>query len=289
MDNMERNRNLMKNKLKTLGKCLLFFIIWIVLVVITERFFKPYILVDFIGKSDGVMNIYNEIVHLFATIIATCILIFIVDRKKQMKLFKFDTIGIDSLIGLGLGLGYSALTVAILYFIKSVSFDIKNGSFSLGLIIWIFALFLHSIMIHLLVRGYVYKVIEREQSELSGIIITGIIYMLVHLKYYHSDILTIFNILTLGLIFSFTLSIFKSLWSVIIMDFSYSIVLGLGTGFIKLTSNYPVCISSSVSNHKLFSFGTYGLLSGILITIINLSLIIFLMLLKIKNNSSRKG
>ena len=118
--------------------------------------------------------------------------------------------------------------------------------------------------------------------------ITGIIYMIIHIKYYDLDILTIFNIFTLGIIFSFILSIFKSLWSVIIMDFSYTVVLGLGTGLIKLTSNYPVCVSSSVSNYKFFSFGTYGLLSGILITIINLSLIIVLMLLKIKNNSSSK-
>ena len=72
------------------------------------------------------------------------------------------------------------------------------------------------------------------------------------------------------------------------MDFSYIVVLGLGTGLVKLTSNYPVCIGSSVSNYKFFCFGTYGLLSGILITIINLSLIILLMLLKIKNNSSSK-
>lgn len=88
----------MKNKLKTLGKCLLFFIIWIVLVVITERFFKPYILVDFIGKSDGTMQLYHEIVSLLATIIATCILIFVVDRKKKIKIFKFEAIGLDTLI-----------------------------------------------------------------------------------------------------------------------------------------------------------------------------------------------
>lgn len=278
----------MKNKLKTLGKCLLFFIIWIVLVVITERFFKLYILVDFIGKSDGTMQLYHEIISLLATIIATCILIFVVDRKRKVKIFKFDAIGIDTLIGMGLGLGYSVLIIVILYFIKSVSFDIKNASFYLELVMWIIALLIHCIMVHLLVRGYVYRIIEKEQSELSAIMITGIIYMIIHIKYYDLDILTIFNIFTLGIIFSFILSIFKSLWSVIIMDFSYTVVLGLGTGLIKLTSNYPVCVSSSVSNYKFFSFGTYGLLSGILITIINLSLIIVLMLLKIKNNSSSK-
>ena len=278
----------MKNKLKTLGKCLLFFIIWIVLVVITERFFKPYILVDFIGKSDGTMELYHEMISFLATIIATCILIFIVDRKRKIKIFKFDTIGIDTLIGMGLGLGYSALIIAILYCMKSVSFDIRNGSFNLGLVIWIIALLIHCIMIQLLIRGYVYRIIEKEQSELSAIIITGIVYMLVYIKYYGLDILTIFNIFTLGIILSFTLSIFKSLWSVIIMEFSYSVVLGIGTGLIKLISNYPICIGSSVSNYKFFSFGTYGLLSGILITIINLSLIILLMLLKIKNNSYSK-
>lgn len=278
----------MKNKIKTLGKCLLFFIIWIVLVVITERFFKPYILVDFIGKSNGTMQLYNEIVSLLATIIATCVLIFVVDRKSKIKIFKFDTIGIDTLIGMGLGLGYSALIIGILYGMKSVSLDIKNGSFNLELVIWIISLLIHCIMIHLLVRGYIYRIIEKEQSELSAIMMTGIIFTLVHIKYYGLDILTIFNIFTLGIIFSFTLSLFKSLWSVIIMDFSYTVILGIGTGLIKFTSNYPVCISSSVSNYKFFSFGTYGLLSGILITIINLSLIILLMLLKIKNNASSK-
>ncbi|MDO5755618.1 MAG: hypothetical protein Q4P28_05235 [Tissierellia bacterium] len=133
----------MKKMIMSIGKVLVFFILWSVSVglVPIPEFSNP-----------AIWRLFAEIIPLLITILWT--FLFILFDKVDIKCDIKDLFSKKIVLGFLLGLLWLGLTIAIIYAFGGLSIVSKN-SIDQGYI-WFIALFFNTIMQELAIRGYIY-------------------------------------------------------------------------------------------------------------------------------------
>ena len=251
----------MKKFLITALKIVVFFIGWAVLSGI----------IDIPSENPAVWRFFAELIPLAVMLIFTAV--FLLLEKKDIKIPIKDNMGKGILTGTTIGLAWIGITSAILMFSKQLSVIGKNDIPFLWL--WIVSAFINVIMQELLVRGYIYQLLKKRYSLPAAVIVTSLLFTVMHGGAIEAGIAPVVNVITMCL---FTTALYeseKTLLAPIMTHAVWNIVGALFLGGVSLADDYPHILTLSASKNTLLSGGDYKIEASVVVTILNIALMVF--------------
>ncbi|QHA35395.1 CPBP family intramembrane metalloprotease [Rossellomorea marisflavi] len=252
----------------TFLKTLLFFSLWVVGILIcsipgVEE--PPYI-----REYDATLRLWWELTPLFATLLASMVMLVLVEKKK-LRINLFRSPARD--VGLGLSLGIIWIGVALLAW--GIGDNLRTGSMkSIPLFsVWLLAVLVNVIMQEWFVRGYLFQLIRKNGNTPVAIAITTLLFTGMHGGAFEAGIIPVINIVTMSIFVSLLLLYTGNLLAPIIAHFIWNAVGGLVTGTVSLAEDYPSLWNWTVSGSPLQSGGIAKLEGSIIVLVLNLFLI----------------
>ena len=267
----------MKKLFITIGKSLLFFIGWVLLVS-----FLPIL-----ESSDGaVWRFWAELMPLLSIAVMTALFWFIEKRKIPLNIVSSPLKSLA--VGVIAGIAWLGAAVGILALTGTMAVVGHNAVPKLWL--WIISVFLNTVMQELLVRGYLYRLIKTNYNTVAAAAATTVLFTLMHGGAFEAGIIPVLNIVTMSLLMTVVLEYTHSLTASIIMHFIWNCVGAVILGGVSLADDYPtVCITEFTGN-VLLSGGEFKTEGSVVVSLLNTALaLVFLFLAKkISNKSSEK-
>ncbi|WP_169333939.1 CPBP family intramembrane glutamic endopeptidase [Allofustis seminis] len=217
----------MNKFLKIALKCLVFFTIFIGLVSVlfaNDQVHDPIL-----------WRLYAEAVP-FATIFIMSIVFWLPERHRFSLLFFKSPIQ-NSIKGLFKGVMWIGVPIVGLWWSGYVEFLGSNIIFNIGH--WLLACFLNVCMQELLTRGYMYQLIRYHYSPIVAIIMTTLLFVLLHGGAVEAGILPILNVITMSLFMSFAYEATHSWLFPVMLHFAWNAVGGIILGVVNLAEDYP--------------------------------------------------
>lgn len=250
----------MKKLLITILKIVVFFIGWAVLSSIIEI---P-------SNSPAIWRFFAELIPLTVMILLT--VVFLLIEKKTIKIPIKENIGRGTLIGTVVGLIWIGIAALILILSKQLEITEKNDISYLWL--WIISAFINVIMQELLVRGYLYQFLKERYNLLAAIIVTTVIFTLMHGGAFEAGVIPVINVVTMCL---FTTALYeseKTILAPIMAHSMWNIIGAVILGGVSLADDYPSILTMTASENKLLSGGAYKIEASIVVTILNIVLMV---------------
>lgn len=265
----------MKKSLITIGKSLLFFIVWILAVSLIP-------IPD--SQNDAVWRFWAELIPLLAVAVLTAAFWFIEKKKIPLNIasspMKNIAVGvIAGIIWLGAAFGILALSGTM----KIVGFNPVPM-----LWLWIISAFLNTIMQELLVRGYLYQLLKANFNTITAVITTTVLFTLMHGGVFEAGVVPILNVLTMSLLMTAVLEYTRSLTAPIIMHFIWNCVGAIVLGGVSLADDYPNLCTTEFTGNALLSGGEFKMEGSIVVLCLNAALLIVFMLLLKKSGKEIK-
>jgi len=267
----------MKKHIFIVLKILGFFILWAVIMI-------PIGNIEVFKENQALQRFWWELIPFLSVIIATILFHNIIDKNKFQKIALGKIIK-NSGFGLLLGIGWIGIPILILLIIGR--FQLGEINYIPYLYIWIISIALNVIMQEYLVRGYIFKLLQKEYNIIVSIIVTTIIFTLFHGGAFEAGIIAVLNVLTMSVFVSLLLIYTTNLLASIIVHAIWNII-GSLIGCVSLADDYPVLINCIINGNKIISGGIYKLEGSIIVLLVNIILIMFLLLL-IKNKENNKS
>jgi membrane protease YdiL (CAAX protease family) len=268
----------MKKALLCTGKILLFVLLWsglmslVFLVPQGEPLDIPEVL------AAPLLRFYWEAIPLLLILLLTAVFIFLIEKRKVAIQMVSRPLG-NTLAGLLTGAFLVSAVVGILIFSGVLSIVDKKSIALLPL--WMAALFLNAVMQELFVRGYIFSLLQKNYNSLTAVLITTVIFTVIHLDVFKSGIVIV-NMITLSILSSLVMLLFGSLWSSILVQYIWNLGCGMIINGISLGA-YPYLYSVELTGNRLLAGGDLKMEASILVSAVNLVLIgVFLLLLKRK-------
>ncbi len=259
----------MKKFLIVLIKFILFFVVWSVSIGIVEIPFK----------NPVIWRFWAEFIP-FTFLIIISIIFWILD-KKRIPIAYFNNILLNSLLGTILGFIWLGVAVIILYLLKIVK--IGNITTIRYLYFWIISCFINVVMQELLIRGYLYQLIKKEYNIMSSLIVTTMLFTLLHGGAFEYGIIAVLNIVTMSVFMTVLMEYSQSIILPIMVHFIWNSIGCLLLGVVRLASDYPSIYSSTVSGNKLLTAGMNSIEGSIVVLFVNIIFIAVFMYIKKKN------
>lgn len=208
--------------------------------------------------------------------------IFWLIERKRIIIISFKKPILNVFIGIGIGIAWIGVTVIIMYLIGTLFFSGSNRIEYLS--VWLFACFLNVIMQELLVRGYIYQLIKSEYNIVISIIVTTILFTVMHGGAFETGIVAVLNVITMSVFMSLILEYTGSLVAPILVHTFWNSIGSIILGGVSLADDYPHLMNLVFSDSKLVSGGNCKMEGSIVVLIMNVIFIIyFYILLKRKN------
>ncbi len=261
----------MKKILSTIGKCLLFFFGWAVivgLIPIPNELNPP------------LWRFVAEIIPLLGIILFTAIFYFV--EKKEISILVTSNVRKGAICGFSSGAVWLGLTAFAFYIFGIMKVETTNQVDLLAL--WIFSAFLNVIMQELLVRGYLYQLIKNKYSLIASVIVTTALFTLLHGGAIEAGLIPTLNVITMSLFMSVLLEYTQSLIAPIVAHAFWNIIGALILGSVSLADDYPNMFDTQFVGNKIISGGNLKFEGSIIVLTLNICFtILFFFLLKKKN------
>lgn len=176
------------------------------------------------------------------------------------------------------GTGYGILLISgayILYLIFGLAKitgigteGLNTGQLVIQIILGFIAFVFGSIQEELLLRGYVLRNFMQSMRNWFAVIITGLIFALLHFFNPNMDLLGLINIFLAGVLFGVYYIHRRNLWFPIGLHLTWNFFQGTVYGIPVSGKPLPSIITSSVSGPKLLSGGGFGIEASIIGTVV---------------------
>lgn len=230
------------------------------------------------SEIPAIWRLWAEIMPLLAIIAFT--FIFWLIEKKRVKLHLFENPVKGVILGIITGAVWLVIPVFIMYIAKMIHFDGMN---SINLFpVWVLAAFLNVIMQELLVRGYLYQMIRQHHNIAAAVLITSILFTVLHGGALEAGIVPTLNVFTMSLLMTAVLEYTGSIIAPIIMHFLWNGIGALVLGGVSLADDYPNLFITTFTGNEILSGGVCKIEGSIIVLFVNVILIILFMILKNK-------
>jgi membrane protease YdiL (CAAX protease family) len=205
-----------------------------------------------------------------------------VDKRPFTSLgFTPDHIARDSLLGLGIGLGMMALSVAVLWFagwaVPQASVPFSSSVLALVGV----AMLANTVTQEVLVRGYIQQTLQSQFGRALGVIISALIFMLLHLGAIKGAPLPALNLFAAGILLGVAYVVTNNLWLPVALHFGWNFlqgpVLGLTVSGQSVDSGWR---AFRLAGPAVFTGGAFGLEGGLIATATTVLGIVTLLLLR---------
>lgn len=231
------------------------------------------------SEDPAIWRLWAEIMPLLAMIAFT--LIFWLIEKKNVKLHLFDNPVKGMALGVITGIVWLAIPVLIMYIAKIIHFD---GTNSINLFpVWMLAAFLNVIMQELLVRGYLYQMIKQNYNIAVAMIVTTILFTLLHGGAFEAGVIPVLNVFTMSLLMTVVLEYSGSIIAPTIMHFLWNGIGALVLGGVSLADDYPNLFITTFTGNEILFGGVCRIEGSIIVLFVNVGLTALFMFLKNKH------
>lgn len=262
----------MKKAILTISKVIIFFIVWAVLSTV----------VDIPVDNPVTWRFIAELIPLVVIIILTWFFIKIEKQKLRIPINNNSLKGL--IIGIFVGILWIGVPAGLLILTRHLSItEIKNVPV---LWIWIISAFINVVMQELLVRGYIYQLIKKEYNLSVAIIVTTIIFALLHGGALEAGIIPVLNVITMCLFTTFLYEAEGTILAPTMSHALWNIIGGLILGGVRLADDYPSLITMTPSNNQILSGGDCMIEGSVVVLIINIILIL-IFYKRYKNNTKK--
>lgn len=231
------------------------------------------------SEDPAIWRLWAEIMPLLAMIAFT--LIFWLIEKKNVKLHLFDNPVKGMASGVIAGIAWLAIPVLVMYIAKIIHFD---GTNSINLFpVWMLAAFLNVIMQELLVRGYLYQMIKQNYNIAVAMIVTTILFTLLHGGAFEAGVIPVLNVFTMSLLMTVVLEYSGSIIAPTIMHFLWNGIGALVLGGVSLADDYPNLFITTFTGNEILFGGVCRIEGSIIVLFVNVGLTALFMFLKNKH------
>ena len=179
------------------------------------------------GATPLGLRLYIEIASVVSILIVAWVMLHFVDRRHFVSLgFARRHAFRDSLVGLIIGLGMMTACIAVLYFCGWAKPD-ANAAFSgSALALAALAMIANTVTQEVMVRGYVQQTIQRQFGVLSGVIISALFFLVLHLGAIQGAILPAISLFAAGILLGACYAVSGNLWLPIALHFGWNFLQG---------------------------------------------------------------
>lgn len=220
------------------------------------------------GKNTALVFLKNTLLSFFVVAVLSLIFVLAVEKNKFKISFKksFKKIYQGAICGVFL----PAIGTLAAFVFKKVSF----GKFSLpdGLIFWLIALLLWSVMTEILLRGYLFTLYKKHYGFTVSAIVTTLLSLSLDITLFSHSKLYIANMILFNIMLCFILEHTGSVIAIVSARFVFFLLNTVLLGFAYPLDGYPSLLQPIFSGNKLLNGGEYGILGSIL-TLVILSLV----------------
>lgn len=251
----------MKKLIMTFVKIVIFFIGWAVLAGI----------IDVPSDNPAIWRFFAELIPFAVLLIFTAVFLLIEKKKIHIPIKQNCFKGI--MLGTVVGFIWIGIAGGILLLLKQ--FEIIGKSEVPLLWLWIISAFINVVMQELLVRGYIYQLLKTKYNLTAAVIITTILFTVMHGGAIEAGVLPVVNVVTMCL---FTTALYESegtLLAPIMAHAVWNILGSLYLGGVSLADDYPHLLTLSASANTLLSGGNYKIEASIVTTVLNIVLMTF--------------
>ena len=234
----------MKKLLITTAKTLFYFIGWALLAGLIP-------LPD--AESPAIWRFWAELIP-FLCIVGISLLFWLIEKRK-IQIFPICHVAKDCVIGILGGAVWLGLTFLIMLFLGVLKVESSNAVSLLWL--WIFSVFINTVMQELLVRGYLYQMIKVNYNVTAATIISSALFTFMHGGAFEAGIIPVLNVLSMSLLMTVILEYTQSLLAPIIMHFFWNTVGAIILGGVSLAEDYPHVLTTVFSGSAFLSGGIY--------------------------------
>lgn len=263
----------MKKLLITTAKTLFYFIGWALLAGLIP-------LPD--AESPAIWRFWAELIP-FLCIVGISLLFWLIEKRK-IQIFPICHVAKDCVIGILGGAVWLGLTFLIMLFLGVLKVESSNAVSLLWL--WIFSVFINTVMQELLVRGYLYQMIKVNYNVTAATIISSALFTFMHGGAFEAGIIPVLNVLSMSLLMTVILEYTQSLLVPIIMHFFWNAVGAIILGGVSLAEDYPHLFTTVFSGSTLLSGGIYKMEGSIVVLALNLILLAVFMVLQTKKRKA---
>lgn len=228
-------------------------------------------IIDVPSDNSAIWRFYAELIPLVVLLIFTAVFLLIEKKEVHIPVKQNCIKGIMS--GTVVGCIWIGIAGGILFLLKQ--FEIIGKSEIPVLWLWIISAFINVIMQELLVRGYIYQLLKTKYNLTAAVIITTILFTVMHGGAIEAGVLPVVNVITMCL---FTTALYEAegtLLAPIMAHAVWNIVGSLFLGGVSLADDYPHLLTLSASANTLLSGGNYKIEASIVTTVLNIALLAF--------------
>ena len=168
------------------------------------------------------------------------------------------------------GIIWIGVAAGVLILSKQLTVTNKNEIPTLWL--WIISACINVIMQELLVRGYIYQFLKERYNLLAAVIVTTVLFTVVHGGAFEAGVIPVINVITMCLFTTAMYESEKTLLAPIMAHAIWNIVGALFLGGISLADDYPHMLTMQASANTLLSGGEYKIEASIVTLILNAAL-----------------
>ncbi|MBU0694925.1 MAG: CPBP family intramembrane metalloprotease [Bacteroidetes bacterium] len=246
---------------------------------------------DWSKGNELTFNSFQDFWMSFATFLGTFIIIWIyvkyVDKRSFKSLgFKSKNLLKDILLGIVFGFAIIFIGYEILIYSKELLFINYNQSVSDILFSFCFFIFV-AINEELLVRGYFLQNLEASLNKFWALIISSLIFSLLHIFNNDINFLSLTNLFLAGLFIGLAYSVTRNLWLSIALHFSWNFFQGTIFGFNVSGRDSFSIIQTTYNQPDIWNGGSFGFEGSVLCIILQVIGIITLYFILRKRETER--
>jgi len=235
---------------------------------------------------------YQALVISFATLIGTSLTVWSLltwADKHSFKAMGFQIIDVKKDIFKGLLLGFGLITIGFVSLILTNQIQIVQIQWNNGVL---FIFLLHYIFVALseeiLFRGYILKNLMASCNKYIALLISSILFSLMHLANNHIDAISILELFIGGILLGLSYIYNKRLWLPVALHFSWNFFQGPIFGFnVSGHEHSYSLIQTHYENANIWNGGSFGFEGSVLAVVFELIAIIGLLFYFEKNKHSK--
>jgi len=145
-------------------------------------------------------------------------------------------------------------------------------------ILWIISCFFSSVMQGLLIKGYIYQLIEHTYGFAAAVVVSTVLFTVMHHGVFEAGPMTILNIASSSVAFSFMLRYSETIILPITAHFVWNLLGGMVLGAESMAHGYPALLNIAFNESVLFD-NAHKLEGSVLVLLINIVFILTLAIL----------
>lgn len=181
----------------------------------------------------------------------------------------------DGVAGLVLGFALCTAIFLLLLVTGNVVVEGANSLFSLALLAWVLFFVLVGIAEEVMYRGFVMSVLRRTHSKVLVVVVPSLVFGAIHLTNSNVTLLSVVNIVLIGIAFSVMYYKSGNLWMCIGYHIAWNLFQSVVYGMPVSGMNIPAIMVSSYPMDNLLNGGAFGIEGGVLAAISALLVLAF--------------